>query len=487
MLKKEYETVIGLEVHTELKTKTKLFCGCSTEFGGAPNSHTCPICLGLPGGLPKLNRQAVEFGIRAGIALNCKVNKVSLFDRKNYFYPDSSLNYQISQFYQPIDTEGYLDITLADGTNKRIRINRAHLEADAGKLIHMGDSVLSSEGTYVDYNRVSVPLLEIVTEPDMSSAEEAIAYVEALREILSFVGVSDCKMEEGSIRVDVNISVREKGTDKLGVRAEIKNLNSLKNIARAIEMEVNRHIDALENKTEVLVQQTRTFDAEKGKTFAMREKVNAADYRYFPEPNIPPVIISEEWIESVRKSLPELPKKRRKRMVEKCGLPIYDAEVLTSSREMSDYFDTVLEHYPNAKAISNWMMGELLKALNNNGETINSCLVSAEMLADLLHMVEKGMINGKIAKTVFEEMMRSGKAADIIVEEKGLLQVSDQDSVLKVVDEAIKANPKIVDDYLAGKEKAVGALVGQIMRLSKGKANPQLANELLLKRLQELK
>ncbi|MEI7884334.1 MAG: Asp-tRNA(Asn)/Glu-tRNA(Gln) amidotransferase subunit GatB [Clostridia bacterium] len=487
MPEKEYETVIGLEVHTELKTKTKIFCGCSTEFGGAPNSHTCPICLGLPGGLPKLNRQAVEFGIRAGIALNCKVNNVSLFDRKNYFYPDSALNYQISQFYQPIDTNGYLDINLADGTTKRIRINRAHLEADAGKLIHMGESVLSSEGTYVDYNRVSVPLLEIVTEPDMSSAEEAIAYVEGLREILSFVGVSDCKMEEGSIRVDVNISVREKGSNKLGVRAEIKNLNSLKHIVKAIEVEVNRHIDALENGTEILVQQTRTFDAEKGKTFAMREKVNAADYRYFPEPNIPPVIISEEWIESVRKCLPELPKERRQRMVQQYGLPIYDAEVLTSSREMSDYFDTVLEYYPDAKVISNWMMGELLKALNNTGQSINNCLVSAKMLADLLLMIEKGTINGKIAKTVLDEMMKSGKKAEIIVQEKGLLQVSDQSAVLEVVDEAIDANPKIVADYLAGKDKAIGALIGQIMQLSKGKANPQLANELLMKRLQELK
>lgn len=477
----KYEVVIGLEVHTELKTNTKIFCGCSTEFGGAPNSHVCPGCLGMPGVLPVLNKKVVEFAIKAGLALNFKISEFSKFDRKHYFYPDLPSSYQITQLEQPICTEGHLDIEV-DGVEKRIRINRIHMEEDASKLVHGGSTISTSSYSLVDYNRGGVPLLEIVSEPDLRSPEEARAYLEKLKSILEYTEVSDCKMEEGSLRCDANVSIMPKGSTVFGTRAEIKNLNSFRALQRALEYEIERHIQAVED-GETLVQETRTWDDNKGVTLSMRSKEEAHDYRYFPDPDLVPVIVSQEWIEEVRKTLPELPQARKERFVNEYGLPLYDASIITGSRALADYFDACVSLYPEAKTVSNWLMGDLIRLLNAEGQDIGECAVTPQMLTEMLKLIDQGTISGRIGKTVFEEMFKTGKQPGEIVKEKGLVQISDQSEIDAMVDQVLAANPKSVEDFKAGKDKAIGFLVGQIMKLSKGKANPGMVNELLKEKM----
>ncbi len=477
----QYETVIGIEVHVELKTNTKIFCNCTTEFGGEPNHHTCPVCLGLPGTLPVLNKKVVEYAVRAGLALNCQVVEYSKFDRKNYYYPDLPKNYQISQFDLPIARQGYVEIEV-EGQTKRIGIHHMHIEEDAGKLVHQGN-IMTTPYSLVDYNRGGTPLIEIVSEPDMRSPEEARAYVEKLRAIIQYTGVSDCRMEEGSLRCDVNISVRPVGQQELGTKAEIKNLNSFRALQRAAAYEVERQIDVLESGGRV-IQETRTWDEAKGITVSMRSKEEAHDYRYFPDPDLVPVVLDNQWIEFIKDSLPELPDQRRSRYVEQYGLPEYDANILTLTKEMSDYFEKIIEHYDKPKVISNWMMGEMSRQLNVSGIDITACKIKPQQLAELIKLIDQGTISGKIAKVVFEEMFESGKDSAVIVKEKGLVQISDEGAIASVVDEIIAVNPKSVEDFKAGKDKAIGFLVGQVMKATKGKANPDLVNKLLREKLQ---
>ncbi len=476
----QYETVIGLEVHVELKTQTKIFCNSTTEFGGEPNTHVCPVCLGLPGVLPVLNEKVLEYAIKAGLALNCQIARFSKFDRKNYFYPDQSKNYQISQYDLPIAEHGWLEIEL-DGQSKRIRITRAHMEEDAGKLVHQGN-IATTPYSLVDYNRIGVPLIEIVSEPDMHSPEEARAYAEKLRSIIQYTGVSDCKMEEGSMRCDANVSVRPAGQKELGTKTEIKNLNSFKALQRALEYEVDRQIELLED-GERIIQETRTWDDDKGVTLSMRSKEDAHDYRYFPEPDLVPIIVEDSLIERIRESLPEMPDARIKRYIEELGLSAYDAGILTISREVADYFEACLTEYPNAKAIANWIMGDLSKLLNENRQEIANCRIAPGQLAAMLKLQEQGVISGKIAKTVFEAMFNTGQDPQQIVEEKGLTQISNEGELVAMVEEIIGKNPKVVEDYRSGKGKAIGFLVGQVMKASKGKANPDLVNKLLKEKL----
>ncbi|HHU32398.1 MAG: Asp-tRNA(Asn)/Glu-tRNA(Gln) amidotransferase subunit GatB [Zhaonellaceae bacterium] len=477
----EYEAVIGLEVHAELKTKTKIFCSCPTTFGGAPNTHVCPICLGLPGTLPVFNKKVLEYAVKAGLALNCSINSYSKFDRKNYYYPDLAKNFQTSQYDLPIAKDGYLDIEVA-GQTKRIRINRVHMEEDAGKLVHSGDTISSSSSSLVDYNRAGVPLIEIVSEPDLSSPEEAKAYMELLKSVLEYTGVSDCKMEEGSLRCDANISIRPKGSTKLGTKTEIKNMNSFKALQKALEYEIGRQIQVIEEGGRI-IQETRSWDEALGITVSMRSKEEAHDYRYFPEPDLAPILIDEEWLETIKKSIPELPQARKKRLVEDLGLPSYDAEVITSSKSLADFFDAAVKEYSDAKTVANWVMGELLRLLNANNQSIDETLIRPENLAELLKLIDKGTISGKIAKQVFEEMFTTGKTPDTIIKEQGLIQISDESAILTIVDQVIEANPKSVEDVKNGKEKAIGFLVGQVMKATKGKANPGLVNKLLRDRL----
>lgn len=478
----QYEPVIGLEVHVELKTESKIFCNCSTRFGAEPNHHVCPVCLGLPGVLPVLNRKAVEFAILAGLALNCEIAAFSKFDRKNYFYPDLPKAYQISQYDLPLAQNGYLEIDTEEGT-KKIGITRIHLEEDAGKLVHQG-SISTTPYSLVDYNRTGVPLIEIVSEPDMRSPEEARAYLDKLKAIIQYTEVSDCKMQEGSLRCDANVSVRPKGSTEFGTKTEIKNLNSFKALQRALAYEIERQIEILEEGGRI-VQETRTWDEDKGISLPLRSKEEAHDYRYFPEPDLVPVVISREWVEDVRKRLPELPDEKKKRYVEQYGLPQYDASVITSAKEMAAYFEECLKLYPNAKAISNWIMGDLSRLLNANDLEITQCRVTPAQLVEMLKLLDKGTISSKIAKTVFEEMFDTGKDPATIVEEKGLVQISDEKAIESIVDEVIAANPKSVEDYKGGKKKAMGFLVGQVMKATKGKANPQLVNKILVKKLEE--
>jgi aspartyl-tRNA(Asn)/glutamyl-tRNA(Gln) amidotransferase subunit B len=477
----EYEAVIGLEVHAELKTKTKIFCSCPTTFGGAPNTHVCPICLGLPGTLPVFNKKVLEYAVKAGLALNCSINSYSKFDRKNYYYPDLAKNFQTSQYDLPIAKDGYLDIEVA-GQTKRIRINRVHMEEDAGKLVHSGDTISSSSSSLVDYNRAGVPLIEIVSEPDLSSPEEAKAYMELLKSVLEYTGVSDCKMEEGSLRCDANISIRPKGSTKLGTKTEIKNMNSFKALQKALEYEIGRQIQVIEEGGRI-IQETRSWDEALGITVSMRSKEEAHDYRYFPEPDLAPILIDEEWLETIKKSIPELPQARKKRLVEDLGLPSYDAEVITSSKSLADFFDAAVKEYSDAKTVANWVMGELLRLLNANNQSIDETLIRPENLAELLKLIDKGTISGKIAKQVFVEMFTTGKTPDTIIKEQGLIQISDESAILTIVDQVIEANPKSVEDVKNGKEKAIGFLVGQVMKATKGKANPGLVNKLLRDRL----
>ncbi|RKO66984.1 Asp-tRNA(Asn)/Glu-tRNA(Gln) amidotransferase subunit GatB [Desulfofundulus salinus] len=476
----EYETIIGLEVHVELKTKSKIFCSSTTEFGGDPNTHVCPVCLGLPGVLPVLNKKVLEYAIRAALALNCEIAEYSKFDRKNYYYPDLPKNYQISQYDLPLARNGYLNIEV-NGQTRRIGITRIHMEEDAGKLIHQG-TIATSPYSLVDYNRTGVPLIEIVSEPDMRSPEEARAYLEKLKAIIQYTGVSDCKMEEGSLRCDANVSVRPRGSREFGTKTEIKNMNSFKALQRALTYEVERQIAVLQEGGRI-VQETRTWDENKGVTLPMRSKEEAHDYRYFPEPDLVPLVIDRRWVEEIRATLPELPDERRNRYIKRYELPAYDATVLTATKEMADYFEECVALYPNAKAVSNWMMGDLSRLLNAHNIDITRCKVSPRQLTDMLKLMDKGTISGKIAKTVFEEMFATGKDPEQIVQEKGLVQITDEGAIAAVVEEVLAGNAKVVEDYLKGKDRAFGFLVGQVMKATRGKANPELVNRLLKEKL----
>ena len=478
----KYEIVIGLEVHVQLTTAGKIFCGCSTRFGAAPNSQTCPVCLGLPGALPVLNRQAVEMAIMAGLATHCGIADRSIFARKNYFYPDLPKGYQISQYELPVCLRGHLEIETADGGRKTVGITRIHMEEDAGKLLH-GETPETTGSSFVDLNRACTPLLEVVSEPDMRSSDEAVAYLKKLHQIVVYLGVCDGNMEEGSFRCDANVSVRPWGQAAFGTRAEIKNVNSFRFVKQAIDYEVERQIELIEDGGKV-IQETRLFDPNSGMTRSMRGKEEAHDYRYFPDPDLVPLVISSEWVEEVRKNLPELPEAKIERFMGEFGLPRYDAEVLSSEREMADYFEATVAAGAPAKPASNWVMGEVTRGLNTEGIAIAQCPVTPPMLAGMLGRIEDNTISGKIAKTVFDEMWKTGKDADTVIAEKGLKQVTDTGAIEAVIDEILAANPGQVEEYRSGKEKVFGFFVGQVMKASKGKANPAAVNELLKKKLQ---
>lgn len=479
----DYEVVIGLEVHVELKTNTKIFCGCPNQFGSEPNMNVCPGCLGLPGSLPVLNEKVPEYAIKAGLALNCEIAEFSRFDRKNYFYPDLSKAYQISQFYFPICEHGYLDIEV-DGKHKRIGITRIHIEEDAGKLVHEGDTISVSDSSLVDYNRAGVPLIEIVSEPDMRSAEEAKAFLEKLKAYIEYTGVSDVKMEQGSLRCDANVSIKPFGQKELGTRSEVKNLNSFRAVGRAIEYEVKRHTELIEDGGKV-VQETRTWDDAQGVTLSLRGKEEANDYRYFPDPDLLPLIVSKEYIEAIRKTLPELPDAKKERLIKELGLPVYDAGVITSSKKMAVFFDETFKLYPDAKQVANWVMGEFFGLLNAESMEIEDSKITPKKLASLLELIKSGKISGKIAKNVFEEMFANGKDPEVIVEEKGLEQISDAGALETIVKKIIAENPKSVEDYKAGNKRAIGFLVGQIMKETQGQANPGMVNKMLTEKLSE--
>lgn len=471
---KEYETVIGLEVHVELATKTKIFCGCSTAFGGAPNTHTCPVCTGMPGSLPVLNKKVVEYAAAVGLATNCNITKDCKFDRKNYFYPDNPQNYQISQLYLPICRDGHVDIELEDGTVKPVRIHEIHMEEDAGKLVHddwSGESL-------VDFNRSGVPLIEIVSEPDMRSAKEVIAYLEKLRLIIQYLGASDCKLQEGSMRADVNLSVREVGTAEFGTRTETKNLNSFSAIERAIEAEKNRQIDLIES-GEKVVQETRRWNDDKEYSYAMRSKEDAQDYRYFPDPDLVPIHISDEWLEEIRSRQPEFKTEKMKRYKEEFGIPDYDIEILTDSKKLADIFEQTTAICNNPKKVSNWLMVETMRIIKEKSMDVSDISFSPANLAALIKLTDDGSINSSVAKEVFEKIFDEDIDPVKYVEENGLKQVNDEGTLKKTVEDVIAANPQSVEDYRSGKEKAIGFIVGQTMKAMKGKANPAMVNDML--------
>lgn len=476
----DYEVVIGLEVHAELATQTKIYCSCTTVFGGDPNTHCCPICTGMPGVLPVLNRKVVEYAVKAGLATHCNITPNSVQDRKNYFYPDLPKAYQVSQLYHPLCTDGYIDIDMS-GECKRIGIKEIHIEEDAGKLIHDEWGT----GSLVDYNRCGVPLIEIVSHPDMRSAEEVKAYLENLKAILEYTGVSDCKMQEGSLRADVNLSVRPVGQKEFGTRTEMKNLNSFRAIMRAIESETKRQIYELESGG-VITQETRRWDDAKAISYAMRSKEEAHDYRYFPEPDLLPILVDEEWMESIRASIPELPASRKERYMREYALPEYDAYMLTASKVLADFFEEAVTRSSNAKAVSNWIMGDLMRILKEKELEVEAIPFPAEYLAALVSLIDKGTISGTIAKKVFEKMFDTRKHPEIIVKEEGLEVVNDEGALVAVVKAILEKNPQSVADYKSGKEKAMGFLVGQAMRESKGKANPQLINKLVKEELDKM-
>ena len=478
----KYEAVIGLEIHCELKTKTKIFCGCATGFGAEQNTHVCPVCLGLPGVLPTINKSVVEFAIKAGLATNCTVNKYSKFDRKNYYYPDLPKNWQTSQYDLPIVEHGWVDIDV-DGKKKRVRLTRIHMEEDAGKLVHSGTTIKDSATSNVDYNRTGVPLLEIVREPDMSSAEEARVYMEKIKAIMEYIDVSNCRMEEGNLRADLNVSLRPVGSDTLGTRTEMKNINSFKAVEDAINYEIERQTEILEDGGHI-VQETRTWDPARGITLSMRSKENAHDYRYMPEPDLPPIVTSDETIEKYRRELPELPDARRARLEKDYGLSDYDAGIITSSRAMAEYFDATIADGADPKLAANWIMGDLSKSLNEESLDISKSPVDAKRLGQMIQLIMKDTISGKIAKKVFKEMWTNTDAPEKIVKDKGLVQITDTGAIEAAVEAAIAANPKAVEEYKGGKKKAIGALVGQVMKATKGKANPQMVNKLLAEKLE---
>ena len=472
-MSKQYETVIGLEVHVELATKTKIFCGCSTAFGAAPNTQTCPVCTGMPGSLPVLNKQVLEYAIAVGLATNCDITRYAKFDRKNYFYPDNPQNYQISQLYLPICRNGSVEIETAAG-KKQVRIHEIHMEEDAGKLVHDEWEDVS----IVDFNRSGVPLIEIVSEPDMRSADEVIAYLEKLRQTIQYLGASDCKLNEGSMRADVNLSVREAGSNKFGTRTEMKNLNSFKAIAHAIEGERERQIELLEAGRKV-VQETRRWDDNKESSHAMRSKEDAQDYRYFPDPDLVPLVISEEWIAEVKAKQPELREEKLARYKKEYDIPEYDAKILTESKHMADLFEATTKICGKPKKVSNWLMVETMRLLKERGMDAEDIRFSPENLAKLIELVENGTINGSVAKEVFELVFTDNTDPEKYVEEKGLKSVNDEDELRAAIRQVIKENPQSVEDYHGGKEKALGFLVGQTMKATKGRANPGIVNKIL--------
>lgn len=471
---KEYETVIGLEVHVELATATKIFCGCSTAFGGRPNSHTCPVCTGMPGSLPVLNKKVLEHAVAVGLATNCEITRFCKFDRKNYFYPDNPQNYQISQLYLPICRNGWVEIETKDGGKKKVGIHEIHMEEDAGKLVH--DEW--EDCSLVDYNRSGVPLIEIVSEPDMRSADEVIAYLEKLRLFIQYLGASDCKLQEGSMRADVNLSIREVGAKEFGTRTEMKNLNSFRAIARAIEGEKNRQIDLLEEGKSV-TQETRRWDDTKEMSYPMRSKEDAQDYRYFPDPDLVPVSISEEFLDEIRSRQPEFCEEKRARYAAEFEIPAYDIEIITSSKRMADLFEATVEKGAAPKKVSNWLMGETLRLLKEKEMDAEEISFSPEHLAKLIALVDAKAINSTVAKEVFEKLFEEDIDPESYVEEKGLKTVNDEGALRKVVEEVIAANPQSVADYHSGKEKAIGFLVGQTMKAMKGKADPASVNAML--------
>jgi aspartyl-tRNA(Asn)/glutamyl-tRNA(Gln) amidotransferase subunit B len=484
-----YEPVIGLEVHAHLLTRTKLFCGCPNLFGAPPNTLVCPVCLALPGALPVPSRQAVTLAIRAGLALGCRINEVSVFERKNYFYPDLPKGYQISQYEKPLAVDGAIEVRAhpptegkeGDSALCRIRIQRVHMEEDAGKLLHEGFA-WSQEKSGVDLNRAGVPLIEIVSAPDLRSSAQAYEYLSALKVVLRYAEVSDCNMEEGSLRCDANVSVRPRGAEALGTRTEIKNLNSFRNVARALEHEISRQVAVLVSGAQV-VQETRLWDADRGETAPMRSKEEAHDYRYFPEPDLPPLVVSAEWVEEVRRSLPELPAQRRERFARDFALPAYDAEVLTQDRAVADYFEAVAAESGDPKAASNWVMTEVLRKLKDDARPLGRCPVSPQALAGLLRLIDAGTVSGKIAKDVFEKMWQTGEPPSAIVEREGLTQMNDEAALERLVAEVVAANPGQVASYRSGRKAAIGWFVGQVMRKTGGRANPQMVNALLRKAL----
>lgn len=474
----KYETVIGLEVHAQLNTETKIFCSCSTKFGSGSNTQVCPVCMGLPGVLPVLNENVLKKSILAGLSLNCDINKYSKFDRKNYFYPDLPKAYQISQFDKPICTEGFIEVASPNGP-KKIRINRIHMEEDAGKNIHSDD--ITANYSYVDYNRTGVPLIEIVTEPDLSSGDEAYDYLTQLKQTLRYINVSDCNMEEGSLRCDVNISLRPEGETKLGEKVEIKNMNSFKAVKAAIDYEISRQTDMLDD-NEKIVQETRLWNPDKNRTYSMRSKEEAHDYRYFPDPDLPPICIDDDYIKDIQKSLPELPAEKKVKFINDLGLSEYDAGVLTSSRPLAEYYEKVLNLGGDAKKAANWISSELLAKIDD-ADKIEEFPVTAEKFFGLLKLIDNETISGKIAKKVFTDMIETNKDAETIVDEQGLKQVTDTGEIAGIVDQVISENPKPAEDYKSGNQKAIGFLVGQVMKLSRGKANPQIVNKLLKEKL----
>jgi aspartyl-tRNA(Asn)/glutamyl-tRNA(Gln) amidotransferase subunit B len=481
MLSDKYEAVIGLEVHAQLLTSSKAFCSCSTKFGLPPNTNVCPVCLGMPGTLPVLNKKVVEFAVKLGLATNCKIRRYSIFARKNYFYPDLPKGYQISQYEEPICYDGYVEIELKEGVKKKIRLRRIHMEEDAGKSIHDQDI-----DTLIDINRCGVPLLEIVTEPDIRTPQEAALYLAKIRQLVQYLDICDGNMEEGSLRCDANVSVRLKGETKLGTKTEVKNMNSIKNVEKALEYEINRQIQILESGG-TIIQETLLWDASTGVVKPMRSKEEAHDYRYFPEPDLVPVVVSEEWIEEIRKTIPELPEQRRDRFIRQYGLPKYDAEVLTSSKELANYYEECVKFTNDFKSASNWIMVEVLKILNDRQIDITEFKVEPRFLAELINLVNEGKINQATAKKVLEEISHTGEEPISVIERQGLMQISDEDFIMEAVLKVLEQNKENVERYLAGKDKLFGYFVGEVMKLTKGKANPKLVNEILKRKLEEMK
>jgi aspartyl-tRNA(Asn)/glutamyl-tRNA(Gln) amidotransferase subunit B len=480
----KYEAVIGLEVHAQMLTDTKIFCRCSAKFGSDPNTQTCPVCIGMPGVLPVLNKKTLEFAIKTGLAMNCNISSYSRFARKNYFYPDLPKGYQISQYELPICEHGHVEIVVDDDV-KKIGITRIHMEEDAGKNIHESSASGGSGGgnySFVDLNRAGVPLMEIVSEPDIRSPGEAIEYMKKMRAILRYLGVCDGNMEQGSLRCDANVSVRPAGQQELGIKTEIKNLNSFKFVEKALEYEIERQKKILEEGGKI-IQETRLWNTERGITESMRTKEEAHDYRYFPEPDLVPIMVEQQWIDEIEKSLPELPDAKRKRFVSEYGLPEYDADLMTSEKSLADWFEEAVRFEGQPKAVSNWIMVELMRLLKEENKAIEECPLKPKQLVDMLKLINKGTISGKIAKTVFEEIYRTGKDAESIVREKGLVQISDAGEIEKVVADVIAKNPTEAARYKAGEEKLLGFFVGHVMKLTKGKANPKIVNELLKKKL----